>query len=77
MKRQDSPNTGESDAHNTVFSRHFQVPIFKSRFSGFSWNGTGQESEPVLKSLRLTTIAISSENIKKREDGGYKLRQQL
>ena len=27
MKRQDSPNTGESDAHDTVFSRDFQVPI--------------------------------------------------
>ena len=27
MKRQDSANTGESDAHNTPFSRDFQVPI--------------------------------------------------
>lgn len=48
---------------------HFSE-IFKSRF----YQGR-RESEPVLNSLRLTTIAISSENIKKGEGGEHKLRQ--
>ena len=67
MKRKDRP----MQVNLIPMIPHFP-DLFKSRFH----RGL-RVSEPVLRSLKLTTIAISSENIKKREGGGHKPRPQL
>lgn len=65
IKRENRPKQVDPKAMILDFSKNF-----KSRFH----QGL-RESEPVLKSLRLTTIAASSKSIKKGEGGRHKFRQ--